>query len=109
MVVEGVIDYLVGLAWGLPVLARGGLGLRPDELIALREAREIVLLLDADRAGRAEATRLAALIGPRARIVQPPTPAKDLADLALAPDGRARLVAALAATVTDRPAVSRCH
>lgn len=95
VVVEGVIDYLVGLGWGLPVLALGGLGLRPDELIVLRHVREIVLLLDADCAGQAEAARLAALIGPRARIVQPPPPAKDLAALALLSDGRARLRAAL--------------
>jgi DNA primase len=95
MLVDGVIDYLVGLSWGLPVLALGGLGLRPDDLIAVRHVREIVLLLDADRAGQAEARRLAAQIGPRARVVPPPSPAKDLADLALLPDGRSRLVAAL--------------
>ena len=103
IVVEGVIDYLVGLGWGLPVLALGGLGLRPDELVALRRVAELALLLDADRAGQAEARRLAALIGPRARIVQPPPPAKDLADLALAPDGRARLAAAVGADLTFPP------
>ena len=108
VIVEGVIDYLVGLGWGLPVLALGGLGLRPDELAALRHAREIVLLLDADRAGRAEAARLAALIGPRARVVHPPPPAKDLADLALLPDGRARLLAALARPISpSHPIVRR--
>ena len=42
IVVEGVIDYLVGLGWGLPVLALGGLGLRPVELADLRHARELV-------------------------------------------------------------------
>jgi DNA primase len=103
IVVEGVIDYLVGLGWGLPVLALGGLGLRPDELAALRHARRLMLLLDADRAGRAEAARLAALIGPRARVVHPPPPAKDLADLAHLPDGRARLAAALGTDVTLPP------
>lgn len=97
MIVEGVFDYVVRLGWGLPVLALGGLGLRPDEQIALRKAREIVLLLDADRAGQAEARRLAALIGPRARIVHLPPPAKDLADLALLPDGRAHLSTVLVA------------
>jgi DNA primase len=110
VIVEGVIDYLVGLGWGLPVLGLGGLGLRPDELSVLRHARELVLLLDADRAGRAEAARLAALIGPRARVVAPPAPAKDLADLALLPDGRARLAAALGADLaapTHHP--EGCH
>jgi DNA primase len=96
IVVEGVVDYLVSVGWDLPVLALGGLGLRPDELIALRHVRDVILLLDADRAGQAEATRLAALIGPRARVVHPPPPAKDLADLATMPDGHARLLAALA-------------
>jgi hypothetical protein len=89
IVVEGVIDYLVGLGWGLPVLALGGLGLRPDELIALRDVREIALLLDADaRPGRGAAA--GALIGARARIVHR-RPSQDLADLALLPDGQARL------------------
>lgn len=108
MVVEGVIDYLVGLGWGLPVLALGGLGLRSDELIALREVREIGLLLDADRAGQTEARRLAALIGPRARIVHLPPPAKDLADLALLPNGRARLTTVLVAAglITTHAAAS---
>jgi DNA primase len=102
LIVEGVIDFLIGLGWGLPTLALGGLGLRPDELAALRYAREIVLLLDADRAGQAEARRLAALIGPRARAVHPPPPAKDLADLALLPGGRARLDAVLRAVMGER-------
>ncbi|MCC6626177.1 MAG: toprim domain-containing protein [Chloroflexi bacterium] len=101
VIVEGAIDYLVGLGWGLPVLALGGLGLSPGELAALRRTREIVLLLDADAAGRAEAARLAALIGPRARVVGPPPPAKDLADLALLPAGRERLFATLATVVAS--------
>jgi DNA primase len=109
IVVEGVVDYLIGLGWDLPVLALGGLGLRPDELIALRHVHELVLLLDADRAGRAEATRLAALIGPRARIVHPPPPAKDLADLATLPDGRARLLAALAGHPATRATTEEAH
>jgi DNA primase len=99
LVVEGVMDYLVGLSWSLPVLGLGGLGLRPDELSFLRQAREIVLLLDADRAGQAEAARLAAVIGPRARVVHPPPPAKDLADLACLSDGHAGLRAMLARVV----------
>ena len=107
VIVEGAIDYLVGLGWGLPVLALGGLGLRPGELAALRRAREIALLLDADDAGRAEAARLAALIGARARVVAPPPPAKDLADLALLPDGRDRLLAALAGPRVIPPIVRR--
>lgn len=63
IVVEGVVDYLVGLGWGLPVLALGGLGLRPGDLAALRDPRQIILLLDADRAGQAEARRLAGPVG----------------------------------------------
>jgi DNA primase len=102
IVLEGAIDYLVGLGWGLPTLGLGGLGLRPDELSVLRHARELVLLLDDDRAGRAEAARLAALIGARARVVAPPPPAKDLADLALLPDGRERLMAQLARAASPR-------
>ncbi len=77
------------------MVALGGQGLAPADLAGLRAATDIVLLLDNDAAGQAEAARLRALLGPRARIIQPPAPAKDLADLARLPDGRARLAALL--------------
>jgi DNA primase len=96
IIVEGPLDYLVGRGWGLPVVALGGQGLAAADLAGLRAATDVALLLDADEAGRAEAARLRALLGARARVVRPPPPAKDLADLALLPDGRARLAAALA-------------
>ena len=97
ILVEGPIDYLVGRGWGLPAVALGGQGLAAADLAGLRAATDIALLLDADDAGRAEAARLRALLGARARVVRPPAPAKDLADLARLPDGRERLLAALSA------------
>lgn len=95
VIVEGPVDYLVGRGLGLPVVALGGQGLAPADLAGLRAATDIILLLDRDPAGQAEAARLRALLGARARVVVPPPPAKDLADLARLPDGRSRLSAAL--------------
>jgi DNA primase len=95
-VTEGVVDWLVLRQWGLPALALVGTHIRPDQLAALRRFRQLLLVLDNDAAGRAATAHLVAALGPRALAVDLPS-VKDVADLAVLPDGRDRLLRALSA------------
>lgn len=85
---EGPFDWLTLVGWGLPACAL--LGTRPgrDTLRLLGRAREIVLVLDRDDAGREATEHLATEIGNRARVVELSEGVKDVNELGAQPDGR---------------------
>ena len=87
-VTEGPFDWLTLAGWGLPACAL--LGTQPASSIrrVLGRARSVVLVLDADEAGRAAAEQLAAALEGRAVILPLPAGAKDVNELASRPDGR---------------------
>jgi len=89
-VVEGVVDYLVLRQWGYPVLALLGTHVRPEQVQSLTRFDHVDLVLDNDAPGRAAATALCGVLGTRATLVRLPRACKDVADLALVADGRAR-------------------
>jgi len=95
VIVEGVIDRLVLAQWGVPAIALAGTHASAVHLSALRYFQRVYLALDADVAGRAAAATLAGALGQSARLVAIPDGAKDVADLATRPDGRAVLLRAL--------------
>ena len=92
--VEGVFDYLVLRSWGYPALAMVGTHVRPVALEALERFAHVYLVLDTDEAGRKASGELAQVLGSRATEVILPG-VKDLADLALRPDGRSIFARAL--------------
>lgn len=100
-VTEGVVDRLALSGWGLPALALAGTHARREALGALARFRRVFLILDADDAGRAATAALQQELGTRAVPVPLPGGAKDVADLALQPDGRAAFLRALAAANPD--------
>ena len=79
--VEGPLDWLAGIAWGLPTFAICGTHFPADRLPALNSARAIYGLFDPDRAGQSAAERFAPLFGSRWRPVRLPN-SLDLAELA---------------------------
>jgi DNA primase len=79
--VEGPLDWLAGIAWGLPTFAICGTHFPADRLPALNGARAIYGLFDPDRAGQSAAERFAPLFGSRWRPVRLPN-SLDLAELA---------------------------
>jgi DNA primase len=96
ILVEGVFDGLALRQWGYPALALVGTHVRPAVVRALGvRFRRLYLALDADDAGRAASEALRRALGPRAVALQLPTGVKDVADLALRPDGRAAFARAL--------------
>jgi DNA primase len=102
LVTEGVFDALALLAWGLPGV--GICGTDPGrhalaQLRALAATRRVVLVPQADAAGREAAARLAALLAEPPPIVALPAGVKDLGELAERPEGRATFLAALPAEV----------
>jgi DNA primase len=96
LLVEGPFDYLLLSEWGEPALALGGSACAPAHLDQFARFRRVGLLLDRDDAGARAAASLAAALGERAVVITLPDGAKDVGDLAAWPDGRRRLVAALA-------------
>jgi DNA primase len=96
LVSEGVFDALLLGAWGLPAVALGGVACPPAMLATLARFPQVVLLLDRDAAGDRAAVALLTALGDRAVAAALPDGAKDAGDLATWPDGRARLLAALA-------------
>ena len=89
VVAEGLFDWLLLSAWGLPaVAALGTQGM--DKLAAsLQGQPRVFLAFDADQAGRDAAQQLNALLGPhRARVVTLPAGVDDVAELGARPDGR---------------------
>ena len=96
VVAEGVFDWLALAGWGIPACA--ALGTQGAERIAsaLRGCPRIFLAFDADDAGREASDRLGALLGRRAAPVALPGAARDVAELAAQPRGRALFLRALA-------------
>ena len=85
---EGVFDWLALRSWGYPALALVGTHVRAAALRALARFERIYLLLDNDDAGRAATSELVRTLGQRAVPVSLPG-AKDVAELAARPTGRA--------------------
>jgi DNA primase len=94
-VVEGVFDLLTLRSWGVPALALVGTQVRPETLAALGGFARVYLALDNDAAGREATARLCTLLGARAIPIALPG-VKDVAELAPHPNGRGRLLGALA-------------
>lgn len=84
---EGPFDWLALRSWGLPALALVGTHARRETLAALARFPRVYLALDGDAAGREATDALRGLLGARAVPVALPG-VKDVADLALRPDGR---------------------
>jgi hypothetical protein len=78
---EGPLDWLAAVGWGLPALAICGTHFPAERLPALGEALAIYGVFDPDRAGLSAAERFAPLFGSRWRPVRLPN-RLDLADLA---------------------------
>jgi len=96
VVAEGLFDWLVLSAWGLPAVA--ALGTQGMDRLAssLRGQPRVLLAFDAAEAGSAAARQLEALLGPhRARIVTLPDGVGDVAELGARPNGRSIFLDAL--------------
>ncbi|HET7769181.1 MAG TPA: toprim domain-containing protein, partial [Chloroflexota bacterium] len=94
---EGVFDWLTLCVWGLPALSLVGTHASGEMLEALSRFERIVIAFDRDEAGVEAAQTLACRL-PGAVVLDLPAldGVKDIADLALRPDGRARFFTALA-------------
>lgn len=92
---EGPFDRLALGGWGLPAVALVGTRPRREVLDALTRFARLYLVLDGDAAGRAAAVALRTALGARAVPVMLPG-VKDVADLALRPDGRDAFLRAVA-------------
>jgi DNA primase len=91
---EGVFDWLTLSCWGYPAMALVGTSARPASLQALGRFERIWLVLDSDSAGRAATAQLLRILGSRASAMALPG-VKDVAELALESDGRARFARAV--------------
>ncbi len=90
VVAEGLFDWLLLTAWGLPACAAlGTQGM--DRLASSLQGRpRVFLAFDADEPGRTAADELAGLLGAhRAAIVNLPQGVSDVGELGARPDGRA--------------------
>ena len=89
VVAEGLFDWLVLAAWGLPAVA--ALGTQGMDRLAscLQDQSRVFLAFDADQAGRAAASELAGLLGShRTRLVTFPRGVSDVGELGRDPHGR---------------------
>ncbi|MYC01169.1 MAG: hypothetical protein F4X58_04535 [Chloroflexi bacterium] len=96
VVAEGLFDWLVLTAWGLPaVAALGTQGM--DKLASSLQGRpRAFLAFDADEAGREAARQLSALLGShRACVVTLPDGVGDVAELGARQSGRSQFLNAL--------------
>ena len=87
-VTEGPFDWLTLQGWGLPACALLGTEPGRGQLRLLGRARSVVLVMDADDAGREAARRLAGALGERARVLELPEGVKDVSELGAQPGGR---------------------
>jgi len=89
VVAEGLFDWLVLAAWGLPAIAALGTQGMDSLASALQRQPRVFLAFDADQAGSEAARQLGGPLGPhRARVVRLPDGVGDVADLGGRPDGR---------------------
>lgn len=79
--VEGPLDWLAAVGWGLPAFALCGTHFPTERMPALAEAIAVYGLFDPDRAGQSAVERFAPLFGRRWRPVRLPN-SLDLAELA---------------------------
>jgi DNA primase len=79
--VEGPLDWLAAVSWGLPAFAICGTHFPVDRLPAIGESLAVYGVFDPDRAGRSAAERFAPLFGSRWRPIELPN-GLDLAELA---------------------------
>ena len=96
VVAEGLFDWILLTAWGLPAVA--ALGTQGMERLAssLQGQPRVFLAFDADEAGSEAAHQLGALLGPhRTRVVTLPDGIGDVAELGARPFGRAQFLGAL--------------
>ena len=87
-VAEGAFDYLMGVAWNLPICALLGTHVRAERLAFLQRAYQVVLVFDNDEPGRAAAAELAKTLGARAVVLALPEGVKDLSELGNQLNGR---------------------
>ena len=90
VVAEGLFDWLVLAAWGLPAVCALGTQGMNKLASSLQGQPRVFVAFDADEAGSEAAGQLGQLLGPhRARIVTLPDGVGDVAELGARPDGRA--------------------
>jgi DNA primase len=106
-VVEGVIDWLTAVSWGLPACSPCGTAVPAERLAWLARAITVWGVFDADTGGRQGAARFGAALGQRFRPLALPE-GYDLNDLGRRPDGRATFFRLLAGArrglLPERPA-----
>ncbi|MCY3557867.1 MAG: CHC2 zinc finger domain-containing protein [Chloroflexi bacterium] len=96
VIAEGLFDWLVLSAWGLPAMAALGTQGMDKLASSLLGQSRFFLAFDADQAGREAAQQLSARLGPhRARVVTLPDSVGDVAELGARPDGRSTFLDAL--------------
>ena len=101
VVAEGLFDWLLLSAWGLPACAALGAQGMEKLAAALQGRPRVFLAFDADEAGRTAADELAGLLGAhRAAIVNLPQGVADVGELGARPDGRAVFLDQLRRTAT---------
>jgi len=87
---EGLFDWLVLAAWGLPAVAALGTQGAKRIAAALRPQPRVLLAFDSDPAGREASAQLIERLGPlRTATIRLPEGVCDVGDLARQPDGRA--------------------
>lgn len=102
---EGPFDRLALSGWGFPALALAGTHAAPPALDLLGRFERVFLTLDNDDAGRAATNALREVLGTRAVPVRLPD-VKDVAELALRRDGRARFRHAVEAALDGEAALA---
>jgi DNA primase len=85
--VEGPLDLLTLRMWGFPGLALAGSVPSHDNLSLLHCFDRVYLTLDQDVAGRKATERMENQLGSRAVHIELPPGVKDVAELAIAPNG----------------------
>ncbi len=96
VVAEGLFDWLVLAAWGLPAVAALGTQGMDNLASSLQGQTRLFLAFDADQAGREASQQLSDRLGPhRTRVVTLPPGVADVAELGARPDGRSTFLDAL--------------
>jgi DNA primase len=96
-VVEGPLDWLALRSWEVAAVALCGARASPEALLGLRRFDRLYLALDDDDAGHAGARQLAEALDAKTVRLMLPDGVKDVAELAVRPDGQALFLAAVRA------------